>query len=222
MPGLRRSHEHHRNLHARLDAAIPTAAAANCDQDRYVVITSPCYRFKIPIVLAGRRSATAALVQICFCDLNMAIDLPGLRQIPAPAADQSCAQSRQPMHSWPAVAITQLRRPQILITNGPPPPTSHFPRFRSLKFPSDFAGPAVHETFATLRRRRHRGRYSLGAIKPDLKLDPGFPHLEMRLDHHRRASVRCPTLCPLPQGRRRGDDPRTRAGTKGRKERVPA
>ena len=47
----------------------------------------------------------------------------------------------------------------------------------------------MHETFATLRRRRHRGRYSLGAIKPDLKLDPGFPHLEMRLDHHRRASV---------------------------------
>jgi hypothetical protein len=123
VPGLRRSHEHHRNLHARLDAAIPTAAAANCDQDRYVVITSPCYRFKIPIVLAGRRSATAALVQICFCDLNMAIDLPGLRQIPAPAADQSCAQSRQPMHSWPAVAITQLRRPQILITTA----ASHFP-----------------------------------------------------------------------------------------------
>jgi hypothetical protein len=38
----------------------------------------------------------------------------------------------------------------------------------------------VHETFATLRRRRHRGRYSLGAIKPDLKLDPGFlEHLRL-------------------------------------------
>jgi transposase len=49
-----------------------------------------------------------------------------------------------------------------------------------LKFPSDFARPAVHETFATLRRRRHRGRYSLGAIKPDLKLDPGFlEHLRL-------------------------------------------
>ena len=38
----------------------------------------------------------------------------------------------------------------------------------------------MHETFATLRRRRHRGRYSLGAIKPDLKLDPGFlEHLRL-------------------------------------------
>ena len=43
-----------------------------------------------------------------------------------------------------------------------------------------FARLAVHETFATLRRRRHRGRYSLGAIKPDLKLDPGFlEHLRL-------------------------------------------
>ena len=33
----------------------------------------------------------AALVQICLCDVNVAIDLPGLPQIPAPATDQSCA-----------------------------------------------------------------------------------------------------------------------------------
>jgi hypothetical protein len=30
-------------------------------------------------------------VQICLCDVNVAIDLPGLPQIPAPATDQSCA-----------------------------------------------------------------------------------------------------------------------------------
>src|ERR1019366_4567022 len=35
--------------------------------------------------------------------------------------------------------------------------------------------------FATLRpRRRHRGRYFLGAIKPEVKLDPGFlEHLRL-------------------------------------------
>jgi hypothetical protein len=30
-------------------------------------------------------------VQICLCHVNVAIDLPGLPQIPAPATDQSCA-----------------------------------------------------------------------------------------------------------------------------------
>ena len=30
-------------------------------------------------------------MQICLCHVNVAIDLPGLPQIPAPAADQSCA-----------------------------------------------------------------------------------------------------------------------------------
>ena len=38
MPVLRRSHEHHRDLQARLDTSIPTAVA-NRDQDRYVMIT---------------------------------------------------------------------------------------------------------------------------------------------------------------------------------------
>jgi hypothetical protein len=126
VPGLRRSHEHHRNLHARLDAAIPTAAAANCDQDRYVVITSPCYRFKIPIVLAGRRSATAALVQICFCDLNMAIDLRGLRQIPAPAADQSCA----------AKSSTNALMAGACRHAAPPPTNPHNERHRRLPLPA--------------------------------------------------------------------------------------
>jgi hypothetical protein len=36
---------------------------------------------------AGPRSVTAALVQICLCDVNVAIDLPALPQIPAPATD---------------------------------------------------------------------------------------------------------------------------------------
>jgi hypothetical protein len=41
--------------------------------------------------------------------------------------------------------------------------------------PAGLAGPAAHETFAILRpRRRHRGRYSLGANKPAYQLDPGF------------------------------------------------
>src|SRR5260221_943303 len=52
---------------------------------------SPPHRFKILIFLAGPRSATAALVQLCLCDVNVAIDFPGLPQIPAPATDQSCA-----------------------------------------------------------------------------------------------------------------------------------
>src|SRR5450755_3845978 len=52
---------------------------------------SPPHRFKIPFFLAGPRSATAALVQICLCHVNVAIDLPGLPQIPAPVTDQSCA-----------------------------------------------------------------------------------------------------------------------------------
>ena len=32
-----------------------------------------------------------ALVQICLCHVNVASDLPGLPQFPAPATDQSCA-----------------------------------------------------------------------------------------------------------------------------------
>ena len=36
-----------------------------------------------------------------------------------------------------------------------------------LSLPPGVAGPSAHETFAILRpRRRHRGRYSLGANKP--------------------------------------------------------
>src|SRR6266480_470583 len=59
--------------------------------DHYVRITFPPHRFKIPFFRAGPRSATAALVQICLCHVNVVIDLPGLPQIPAPVTDQSCA-----------------------------------------------------------------------------------------------------------------------------------
>src|ERR1700692_4928081 len=47
--------------------------------------------------------------------------------------------------------------------------------------PPGLAGPAAHETSAILRpRRRHRGRYSLGANKPAYQLDPGFlEHLRL-------------------------------------------
>jgi hypothetical protein len=48
-------------------------------------------RLKEASLLAEPRSVTPALVQICLCDVNVAIDLPGLPQIPAPATDQSCA-----------------------------------------------------------------------------------------------------------------------------------
>ena len=47
VPVLRRSHEHHRDLQARLDAAIQTAAA-NRDQDRYVMITFSTSQIKNP------------------------------------------------------------------------------------------------------------------------------------------------------------------------------
>src|SRR5450432_550887 len=42
---------------------------------------------RIPVIL----SLETALVQICLCHVNVAIDLPGLPQIPAPVTDQSCA-----------------------------------------------------------------------------------------------------------------------------------
>ena len=43
-----------------------------------------------------------------------------------------------------------------------------------MKFPSDFAGPAVHETSATLRRRPHRGRIPLVRLSRS-EVGPGFP-----------------------------------------------
>ena len=55
-----------------------------------------------------------------------------------------------------------------------PPPSTRAPR-KSLLVPHPAFGPSAHETSAILRpRRRHRGRYSLGANKPAYQLDPGF------------------------------------------------
>src|SRR5207344_2567971 len=66
VPVLRRSHEHHRDLQARLDAAIPTAAA-NRDQDRYIMITFPTSQIqntdlsRRPLIRHGGARANARL-----------------------------------------------------------------------------------------------------------------------------------------------------------------
>src|SRR5450432_3255051 len=49
VPVLRRSHEHHRDLQPRLDTTIQTAAA-NRDQDRYVMITFPTLQIQNPVL----------------------------------------------------------------------------------------------------------------------------------------------------------------------------
>ena len=51
----------------------------------------------------------------------------------------------------------------------------------SVKFGTGLWPTCSASNFATLRpRRRHRGRYFLGAIKPEVKLDPGFlEHLRL-------------------------------------------
>ena len=82
--------------------------------------------------LAGRRSATAPLAQMQVCDLNVAIDLRGLRQIPAPAADQSCAATSS------ANALIGVGRRHPALPSANPHSARgatayHFPRFRSLK-----------------------------------------------------------------------------------------
>jgi hypothetical protein len=41
MPVLRRPHDRHRNLRARLPAKVPTNARSNIDQDRHVMRPSP-------------------------------------------------------------------------------------------------------------------------------------------------------------------------------------
>ena len=86
----------------------------------------------MPICLAGRRSATAALVQICVCDLNVAIDPRGLRQIPVSAAYQSCAATSS------AIALVGVGRRHTALPSANPHSARgtvacHFPRLRSLK-----------------------------------------------------------------------------------------
>ena len=87
----------------------------------------------MPIVPAGRRSATAALAQSCVCDLNLGIDLRGSRQIPAATAGQSCAATP----STNAFNGVDCHNPPRL--PGPNPHSArgttacHFPRFPSLE-----------------------------------------------------------------------------------------
>ena len=86
----------------------------------------------MPICLAGRRPATASLAQMHACDLNIAIDLRGLRQIPAPAADQSCAAASS------AIALIGVARRHPALPHANPhnargTVACQFPRFRSLK-----------------------------------------------------------------------------------------
>jgi hypothetical protein len=117
----------------------------------------------MPICLAGRRSATAALVQICVIDLNVAIDLRGLRQIPTPAADQSCAATS----SANALMGNDCRHAALPRAN----PHSargtvacHFPRFRSLKaFGRRATVHAASSRSAGIRNPQQKAKYSDGA-----------------------------------------------------------
>src|ERR1700686_1166521 len=52
------------------------------------MITFPTSQIQNPVL---PRRPSAALVQICLCHVNVAIDLPGIPQILAPVTDQSCA-----------------------------------------------------------------------------------------------------------------------------------
>ena len=72
LPAVRRSRwQPHRDLQARLDTAIPTAAA-NRDQDRYIMITFPTsqiqkYRSFSPVVDPPRRRSRKCTLAISTC-----------------------------------------------------------------------------------------------------------------------------------------------------------
>jgi hypothetical protein len=87
----------------------------------------------MPIVLAGRRSATAALAQMCVYDLNLGIDLRGSSQIPSATAGQSCAA----MSSTNAFNGVDFHHPLHLPRPNPHSARGttacHFPRFPSLE-----------------------------------------------------------------------------------------
>ena len=130
---LRRSHEHHRDFRARRDAAIPTAAA-NRDQDRYIMITFPRHKFKMPIFLAGRRSATAsaranATLTISTCAPIFIAQGGHLR----PQRACSCAATS----STNALIGVGCHQPFVCRASNPHSARGttacHFPRFRSLK-----------------------------------------------------------------------------------------
>ena len=107
-PVLRRSHEHHRDLQARRDAAIPTAAA-NRDQDRYIMITFPTSQIQNADLSHGvvdppRRRSRKCTFTISTCAPIIIAQGGHLRsQRPVRAR-----QRRRPTHSWVSAAISQF------------------------------------------------------------------------------------------------------------------
>ena len=103
----------------------------------------------MPIFLAGHRSATAALTQMRACDLNVGIDLRGSRQIPVPAAGQSCTPTSS-TNAFNGVGCHHAPRlPRANPHSARGTTTCHFPRFPSLEAfgrrppASVFAAPSV-------------------------------------------------------------------------------
>jgi hypothetical protein len=87
----------------------------------------------MPIVLAGRRSATAALAQMCVCDLNVGINLRGPRQIPVSTAGQSCP-ATSATNAFNGVGCHHVaRRPHPNPHSARGTTACHFPRFPSLE-----------------------------------------------------------------------------------------
>jgi hypothetical protein len=80
------------------------AVPDNRDQDRYVMITFPTHRFKIPFFLAGPRSATVALVQICLATSTSPSIFLAYRRFPHLRPTNHAPQRRQPKHSSASVA----------------------------------------------------------------------------------------------------------------------
>ncbi len=124
------------------------------------------------------------------CDLNVAIDLRALRQIPAPAADQSCAATSS------AIALIGVARRHAALPRANPHSARgtlacHFPRFRSLKAfgrrprckPRRRHGPAS-ETLNKPCKTQYEQMFSALLPNPDIVcgvLRGWFAHRRIRL-----------------------------------------
>src|SRR5450755_2747744 len=133
VPVLRRSHEHHRDLQPRLDTTIQTAAA-NRDQDRYVMITFPTSQIQNP-VLPRRPSIRHGGARA-----NM--PLPRQRRHRSSWLTADSRTCDRPImrrnvvsqHTHRRRALMHLRRAQTSIALGARGATAcHFPRVPSLK-----------------------------------------------------------------------------------------
>jgi hypothetical protein len=118
----------------RLDTAIQTAAA-NRDQDRYVMITFPTSQIQNPVlprrpsIRPGRRSCKYAFAMSTSPSIFLAY-----RRFPHLWRTNHAPQRRQPTLSSASVALTHLRRAQTSIALGARGATAcHFPRVPSLK-----------------------------------------------------------------------------------------